>query len=169
MPTQDKRFLEAAIPELKDYLLSDILFWSLGAKLPRLTIGGLLLAQQRLRAQHLGVHLHPKIATHRERWRAAWEKKATKELNVRLNLWRNYLNDYRSKPGSHAINYRHEVRWRVMLELLLTDISANMIELTALDELLNQKLVADKFIWNENLKNQFSQDQYWFLYGYLPK
>jgi len=169
MPTQDQRFLEVAIPELKDYLLSDILFWSLGAKLPRLTLGGLLLAQRRLRAQNLGTHIHPKIATLRERWRAAWERKATKELNARLDLWRNYLVDYRSNPESHAVNYRHEVRWRVMLELLLTDISANLIELTALDELLNKKLVAGNFIWSQSYQNQFAQDQFWFLYGYLPE
>lgn len=168
MPTQDQRFLEIAIPELKDYLLSDVLFWPLGAQLPRLTIGGLLLAQRRLQAQNLGVHLHPKIATIREKWRAAWKKKAAKELNARLDLWRNYLNDYRSDPENHAENYRHEVCWRVMLELLLTDISANLIELTTYDELLNKKLVPDKFIWNENLKSQFSQDQFWFLYGFLP-
>ena len=169
MPTQDQRFLEAAIPELKDYLLSDILFWSLGAKLPRLTLGGLLLAQRRLRAQHLGVQFHPKIATLRERWRAAWERKIAKELNARLVLWRNYLNDYRSNPESYAKDYRNEVRWRVILELLLTDISANLNELTALDELLNKKLVPGKFIWNGNFKSQFSQDQFWFLYGDLTK
>ena len=168
MPTQDQRFLEAAVPELKDYLLSDVLFWSLGSKLPRLTIGGLLLAQRRLRAQHLGTHLHPEIATLRERWRSAWEKKAAKELHTRLVLWRNYLNDYRSNPESHASSYRNEVRLRVMLELIMTDISANVIELTAFDELLNKKLVVDRFIWNESYKSQFSQDQFWFLYGYLP-
>ncbi|NQU30215.1 MAG: hypothetical protein HQ525_06070 [Anaerolineae bacterium] len=167
-PEQDLHFLEVAIPELKDYLLSDILFWPLGAKQPRLTIGGLLLAQRRLRAQHLGVQFHPKIAALREKWHAAWERKAAKEVNARLDLWRNYLNDYRSNPESHAINYRHEVRWRVMLELLLTDISADLIELTTVDELLKGKLVPDKFIWKANLENQFSQDQYWFLYGFLP-
>lgn len=105
-PEQDLHFLEVAIPELKDYLLSDILFWPLGAKQPRLTIGGLLLAQRRLRAQHLGVQFHPKIAALREKWHAAWERKAAKEVNARLDLWRNYLNDYRSNPESHAINYR---------------------------------------------------------------
>jgi hypothetical protein len=51
---KDRAYLEAGIPELEDYLLSDELYWPISARghnLPRLTIGGLLLANDRLEAR----------------------------------------------------------------------------------------------------------------------
>ena len=116
-PKQDQNYIEKSIPELKNYLLSDILFYPMG-QLPRLTIGGLLLTQKRLKAGNLGTHLNPKLATIKRKWYAAWTKKSATELDARLRLWRSYLNDYRNKPEDYAADYKHEVRLRVMLELL---------------------------------------------------
>jgi hypothetical protein len=51
---KDRAFLEASVPELEDYLLSDELYWPITARgfdLPRLTIGGILLAKARLEAR----------------------------------------------------------------------------------------------------------------------
>ena len=50
----DRAYLEAGIPELGDYLLSKELYWPISARgynLPRLTVGGILLAQTRLGAR----------------------------------------------------------------------------------------------------------------------
>ena len=169
MPTPkiDQNYIETALPELKNYLLSDILFYPLMGQLPRLTIGGLLLAQRRLRAGNLGTHLDLKLATLRDKWRAAWEKKSAQEMDARLTLWRNYLSDYRTDPENYATDYRHEVRWRVMLELLAKEVDQIPTEIGVLDELLHVKFIKGKFLWDKNLQNQFAQDKFWFLYGKL--
>ena len=168
MPTlaEDRRYLEAALAELKNYLLSDVLFYPLTAPMPRLTIGGMLLAQRRLHAQKSASPLDFELDTLRTKWRAAWEKKSAKELDARLTLWRNYLNDYRNDENQ-ADHYRHEVRWRVMSELLLDEISQGSAELVGLDQLLRAKFQSGEFIWNDTLKREFPQDKFWFLYGKL--
>ena len=166
-PKQDQNYMETVLPELKNYLLSDILFYPLLGQLPRLTIGGLLLTQRRLRAENLGTHLDPKLATLRNKWRAAWGKKSAQELDARITLWRNYLGDYRADPENYAADYKHEVRWRVMLELLANEVDQIPAEIGVLDELLRVKFISGEFIWDENLQSQFSQEEFWFLYGKL--
>ena len=169
MPTlkQDLLFLEKSLPELKNYLLSDILYYPLMGKLPRLTIGGLLLTQRRLEAGNLGTHLDPKLATVKTKWRAAWAKKTARELEARLTLWRNYLNDYRADPENHTADYAHEIRWRVIMELLSAEVDQIPAEIAVLDQLLRTKFIPGKFIWDENLQSQFPEDKFWFLYGKL--
>ncbi len=82
MPTleKDQKYLETALPELKNYLLSDTLYYPMGQP-PRLTIGGLLLAQKRLRAGNYGTHLFPKLDSVKTKWYAAWTKKAVREID----------------------------------------------------------------------------------------
>ena len=169
MPTlkQDQNYIETALPELKNYLLSDILYYPLLGKLPRLTIGGLLLTQKRLEAGTGGTHLYPKLAAVKEKWRAAWAKKSARELEARLTLWRNYLNDYRGDPKNYATDYEHEVRWRVIMELLSAEVDQVPAEIAVLDQLLRVKFISGKFIWDENLQSQFPEDDFWFLYGKL--
>jgi len=165
MPTQDedRKYLQAALPELKAYLLSDILYYPLGGNLPRLTLGGILLAQRRL-----GTPPDPQFATVKETWRAAWTKKAAQETEARLTLWRNYLNDYRRDP-EQAENYPYEVRWRVMLTLLLPEAETSPADLPALDRFLRANLLSAPFIWDADLAKNFPQDEFWFLYGRLQK
>ena len=168
MPTsqEDILYLEKSLPELKNYLLSDLLFYPMG-KLPRLTIGGLLLAQKRLQAENLGTHLNPKLATVKIKWHSAWTKKSTRELESRLRLWQNYLNDYQNAPTEYAADYKHEVRLRVMLVLLADEAEQSPPELTALDQLLRVKLSSSGFMWDETLQSEFDQEKFWFLYGNL--
>lgn len=169
MPTSQENLLyfQTSLPELKNYLLSDILYYPLLGNLPRLTIGGLLLAQKRLKAENLGTQLNPKLATIKSTWYSAWTKKSTRELEARLRLWRNYLNDYQNAPAEYAADYKHEVHLRVMLALLSAEVDQIPAEITILDQLLRTKFISDKFIWDESLKKQFPKDDFWFLYGRL--
>ncbi len=168
MPTlaEDRRYFEAALAELKDYLLSDILYYPLTASMPRLTIGGLLLAQRRLHAYENASPLDLQLDTLRTKWRAAWEKKTAQELDARLTLWRNYLNEYRHNDEL-ADYYAHEVRLRVILGLLSAELGQEPDELIALDQLLRVKFHLGEFVWDEALSNEFSRDDFWFLYGKL--
>lgn len=169
MPTseQDLLYFQTSLPELKNYLLSDLLFYPLMGNLPRLTVGGLLLVQKRLQAENFGTHPDPKLATVKSKWSAAWTKKSTRELDARLTLWRNYLNDHRADPENYVADYKHEVRWRVIIELLLAEVDQIPAEIMALDEFLRVKFISGEFIWDENLQSQFPQDEFWFLYGEL--
>ena len=166
-PKQDLLYLETSLSELKNYLLSDILYYPLLGNLPRLTIGGLLLAQKRLKAGDLGTHLSPKLATVKTKWYAAWTKKSAQELDSRFTLWRNYLNDYRANPENYAADYKNEIRLRVMLEFLADEVDQIPIEIVALDEFLRSKLIKGEFLWDEDLESEFTQERFWFLYGNL--
>ena len=169
MPTseQDLLYIEKSFPELKSYLLSDILYYPLTGNLPRLTIGGLLLAKKRLQAENLGTHLSSKLTTVKRKWYVAWTKKAARELDSRLTLWRNYLNDYRANPENYVADYKSEVRLRVMLELLSEEVGETPTELIVFDELLRVKLTSSDFIWDKTLQSEFDQEKFWFLYGKL--
>jgi hypothetical protein len=136
-------------------------------QLPRLTIGGLLLAQKRLQAGNRRTHLFPKLDSVKTKWYAAWTKKSAREIESRLALWRNYLNDYQNKPAEYATDYVNEVRWRVMLELLVDEMDEMPPELISLDQLLRTKLKESNFIWDVHLQNEFPENKFWFLYGKL--
>jgi len=171
---KDKTYLEAGIPELGDYLLSKELFWPISARgfsLPRLTIGGILLAKARLEARDERIEsLVAQLDGVRSKWQVAWETKADQEVQTRLRLWSNYLADYRHSPEGHADAYPHEVRYRVMLHLLLVELPAPPPEqqaLSQLDSLLRASLIGDDFIWESDLQNGFPREVYWFLYGKL--
>ena len=170
----DRAYLEAGIPELGDYLLSKELYWPISARgynLPRLTVGGILLAQTRLGARGGRIE---KLATQldalRSKWRTAWETKAGREFQSRFGLWNNYLADYRHNPEGHADAYPHEVRYRVMLQLLLGELSTPPHEregLFQLDGILHASLSPGDFIWEADLQPGFPREVYWFLYGKL--
>ena len=163
-PAEDRKYIETALPELQTYLLSDTLFYPLTYPLPRLTLGGLLLAQRRLHAYEDASSLDLRLDTLRSKWCVAWEKKAIQEFETRLTLWRNYLDDCREEEALLE-NYAREVRWRVMLGLLSAELPADSSELNALDQRLRTKFRMGEFIWDEALVSEFSQDDYWFLYG----
>jgi hypothetical protein len=170
----DKAYLEASIPELGDYLLSKELYWPISARgytLPRLTIGGTLLALARLEAR--GERVEPLVMQLdgvRSKWRVAWETKAGREVQARMHLWSNYLADYRHSPEAHADAYPHEVRYRVMLHLLLAELPVSPAEqeaLSQLDSVVHAKLSSSDFIWDVDLRAGFPREVYWYLYGKL--
>jgi hypothetical protein len=173
-PEKDRAFIEAGIPELEAYLLSNELYWPITARgydLPRLTVGGFLLARKRLEAR--GERIEPLVAqldAVRSKWRVAWETKAGREVGARMRLWSNYLSDYRHNPEGHADAYPHEVRYRAMLHLLLAELPTSppeAEELAQLDSLLRANLISSDFVWEADLQSGFPHKVYWFLYGKL--
>ncbi|MCF6277136.1 MAG: hypothetical protein L3J16_00065 [Anaerolineales bacterium] len=172
MVTQEKdlRYLDSGIQNLEDYLHSKVLFWPLAAPLDRLTIGGLLLAQRRLEAQNAGMHLSARLDAVRNKWRAAWEEKASREIGMRYKLWKNYVKDYRSEPEVQAENYALEVRWRTILTLLAEELPAPPADiegLAELDDMVWGSFIPGDFIWDIAFEKGFPQDEFWFLYGTL--
>jgi hypothetical protein len=176
-------YLDAGVKILEKYLFSPDIYWSMGVAPPRgeppypsLTLGGLLLAQARLRSPALGPDLQwareqldRELEMMQRRWRTAWENKATREFHARLFLWRDYLEEYRSNPSNHKDRYSYEVGRRVMLQLLepyaVAVPAAERDMLHGLDELLRAVFVPGDFIWEAHLEAVFPSQPYWYLYG----
>ena len=176
MPTveQDWNFFQAGVAELEPYLLSDELYWPLASSrigLPRLTIGGLVLAETCLKVRMDKpdfLQLEQEKDRIRSKWYSAWECKAGREIRARLDLWRNYLVDFRQAPEAHADAYPQEVRWRVILHLLSSEATistAESDELGTLDEVLKASFMEGKFIWDVALVSAFQRHTCWYLYG----
>lgn len=182
----DLKYLQAGLVDLEGYLLSNELYWPTGANppaggrpYPRLTLGNMQLSRKRLEAEPLTSEQREELdrltakmdETHKQ-WQSAWEAKAARELTARINLWRDYLEDYRENPEANLDRYDYEVSRRVMVELLLPDVgkapSAETELLSGLDRLLKSVFIPGSFIWESHLMQSFPQSQYWFLYG-MPK
>ena len=183
----DLQYLEASLGLLEDYLLSQELYWQLGANPPRgepafpsLTLGAVLLAQARANARRLAAghekrftRINQQIDQIHKKWPVAWEKKARQEYSARLKLWRNFLEEYRQSPKENANRYAYEVGRRVMLALLEKHASEIPHEeeamISGLDGLLNAALDQGDFIWENEVAGGFSKNQYPYLYGKLKE
>jgi hypothetical protein len=181
----DFGYLQAGLAGLESYLLSKELYWNLGASsppgepaFPPLTLSSLLLSQARLHARSLTMEQRDALAQLDEQmdeirssWRVAWGRKAAHDFRARLNLWRDFLEEYREKPDANADRYPYEVSRRVMLHLLSSEaveIPEAEIELLAgLDQLLKAVFIPRDFVWDEDLSSGFPRDPYWYLYGKL--
>jgi len=186
-PTHEFEYLDYALDELENYLLSDELFWPVtvrpsgGGSFLKLTLGNLLLSLKKLEALSAVRQLTPaqeselrRIQTAFEavqrKWQVAWEAKAGREFKSRFDQWGNLLSDIKKDFERQAAYYPHEVRLRVLLELLQPHTETNDIdgyELAPMDAFLRGMLKRDAFLWDPALKPGFPEDVYWFLYGRL--
>jgi hypothetical protein len=183
---QDLQYLRLAAGSLEDFLLSDNTYWPLpelaGSRetyaVSRLSLGGLLSVLARISARTM-THaqreefegLRAKVEQAKNRWRSHWMQKAEKEFPQRLTLWQNFLGDLNPRSPSAQNEYRNEVRWRVMLELLQGE--ADQLppdaeaRLASLDSRLRALWRQDGFVWDDELAKAFPPDGFWFLYGQL--
>ncbi|GMR10203.1 MAG: hypothetical protein BMS9Abin28_1024 [Anaerolineae bacterium] len=167
--------LEDAVEEIESYLLSKDVIRARSGR-PSLSIGLISLNIRWLEAT-LGTHdqarlraVESKLAAVRDRWRVAWERKATAELRSRLNLWRGYLDDLEGRPGLGS-SYPQEVRNRAMAFDLL-DAAGNQPEiktlaasLDAIDSRFRKGFQPGAFVWEQVPESAFPHKPYWFLYG----
>jgi hypothetical protein len=187
MPSVDRDlgYLSIAVELLEDYLLSKEIFWRVNLRAPRgepgypsLTLGGILLAQIRLQARELTstqsdhfYSLDDEVNKMSNKWRIAWENKAKNEFRIRLNLWRNFLEDYRQNPSGNADRYGYEVSRRVMLHLLEQEAREIPLSernlLSGLDRILSGVLIEGDFVWDEDMVAGFPEQTYPYLYGEL--
>jgi hypothetical protein len=183
----DLNFLQAGLADLEIYLLSDELYWSIDAAAPageapypRMTLGNLFLARARLSGRRLSTverfeleNFNKRMQNIHQQWLVAWGKKSAREFSARLRLWRDFLEEYRSKPWNNLDRYAYEVTRRVVLHFLSSEakeIPAEEIELLAgLDVLLRAAFQPGSFVWSEKLKSSFPESPYWYLYGSLKQ
>ncbi|MBE9474492.1 MAG: hypothetical protein IMY85_06340 [Chloroflexi bacterium] len=181
----DLGYLETAVELLESYLLSKESYWKLNASspsgepgYPTLTLGALLLAEARIQARRLTssqnqqkLVLEKEINRIRMKWRTAWGNKAREEFRSRLDLWRNFLEEFRHDPQDNYDRYRYEVSRRVMLQLLegeAIDIPISQQQmLSGLDRILKGLMVPGDFVWDEQLAPGFPPENYSYLHSAL--
>lgn len=164
MTSHELRWLQAAVSQLKDYLLSNEIFWNLGFD-PQLTLGNLLLAELQVKASGAGdKDLLAEIAAHKKEWHSAWQKKAEREFASRLRQWTQYLAELSEHPARFAGQYKTEVRVRTLLELLAGEAPGLGSQLTALDSKLKALTVSGDFVWGADQEAAFPKAKYWFLW-----
>ena len=183
----DLQFLKAGIDQLESYLLSNDIYRPIGIRAaagetpyPQLTLGWLLLSH--LKTQNTSVssdqkreldHLSEQLESVHSRWRAAWGTKAKSEFHARLNLWRDFLEDYRKHPRENGDRYAYEINRRVLLDLLQTEAdnlpSSDLEMLDGLDRLLRSVFDPGDFVWETVFMVSFPKRTYWYLYGKLKQ
>jgi hypothetical protein len=177
-------YLQAGLQEVESYLLSNQLFWTVNASAllgepgyPKFTLGGFLFfglcarTLAKTASQVAAVRsIEADINSFRTRWQVAWERKASWEFGSRLRQWGNVLKEIRLDPEEHLDYYRYEVRWRVLIQILLSEIkaleTAQQEVLNGEDLLLRAIFSPGDFIWESELSPGFPSDPYWFLWGH---
>ncbi len=156
----DIEYLSAGVPELETYLLSKELYYPIGAHLPQLTLGGILLSVTRMGLK--GESFRAQVESIHSKWRSAWDAKSKREVKARNTLWMNYLAEYREDPKSGARLYSQNIRYRAMLSLLgqVTHES---------DALLKGVFKEGKFVWEEECAQNFPCETFWYLFGTLKE
>lgn len=156
----DLMYLKAGIPLLEDYLLSTELYYPLTGELPRLTLGGILLALARAGSRA------SKFAMECSRVRAAgqtaWEAKSKRELLARERSWMDYLAEVREDLPAAARLYPHNVRCRAMLSLLDRPEHES-------DSLLRGIFREGRFVWEPECAVNFPPGPFWYLYGSIKE
>jgi hypothetical protein len=178
----DLGYLEAVIELLQEYLLSKEIYWKITAVsppgepgYPGLTLGTILLSQKRIEARSLTpaqesrhYQIQNKIEQLRTRWRTAWGGKAREEYRSRLNLWGNYLEEFRQDPEGNFDRYPYEVGRRVMLQLLAQEADSVPVSqeqmVAVLDRVLEGSMIPGEFVWDESLSGGFLSVEYPYLY-----
>ena len=179
----DLEYLQIGVEEIKDYLLSEELFWPVTGRpsggrpfFLKMTIGNLLLSEHRLATLSAERLLSPSEESEflrmqqgfevvRSKWQVAWESKASKEVQFRSKQWMQTLEELKSDRYQYAPYYRTEVRVRVLLELLADQVSQkDRVKFQAFDTALKGMLKPGEFIWQEELAPGFPADKYWYLY-----
>lgn len=183
---QDQLFFTEAAAVLKDYLLSDALFWPVTGlparsdvfQIDRLTPGNLRLAQLRLAAQPSRLpsgfrldDLNAQVESVQTAWQTAWQRKCSQEWKQRLGDWMSFLDEALRQPAAHGQEYHFKIRWRVILELIRDDVSRATPGpdsiLPGIDARLASRFQAGDFLWTPELAPAFPAPKFWFLYGTL--
>jgi len=180
-PQYDLRYWQAALDALVTYLQSPELFWKLDVApplgepaYPPLTVGNLLLARQRLqRPLPPALDAQRQTLEHRfqnlvREWRASWQRKAAKELEMRARLWAQYIEECVQSRAESSF-YATEVRNRVLADLLQVEGGAHLPAAADLlahaDQRLRARFEPGTFVWDEDLRPAFPRERFWYLYG----
>jgi hypothetical protein len=180
---RDLKILEQMAIEMEAYLISDSMHWTMAERdMPRLTIGGYLMRQQRLPI--LRNHLRPE---EQARLDAAikhfnqtliekvvrFEHRAHQELHAFLSEWTCYLRGLTKYRALAVTRYASEVDTRVVITALIDKLLEAPYQLdpqipnevAVLDQSLRRHWQVGRFVWEPVWRPAYPQEKYWWLYG----
>lgn len=166
---KDLAYIKSSVDELENFLLSEDVI----RQLPGISLsaGGILLAYQRISAANLEDQIlsdWKALEEIRNHWKTAWINKSLAELKMRLRQWGDFVLGMASDKYESSSAYRHQVRNRVMLQLLEESIPI-LVEgyadsIKRKDAILEKYSVDNDFVWEEEVISGFPKEKYWYLY-----
>lgn len=166
---KDLTYIKSSVYELESFLLStDVL-----RQLPNMSFsaGGILLSYERLSAAKLADQVKTEwdaLEEIRNHWKTAWANKCQAESKMRLRQWGDFILGFASDKHELSTAYRHQVRNRVMLQLMAESNPALAVEyadsIQRKDAILKKYSVENEFVWEEEVKPGFPEEKYWYLY-----
>ena len=179
----DLLILEEMAANMAAYLVSDITNWTIPrSNMPKLTIGGYLMRQHRLRV--IQDRLQPddqvRLFTTTQKFDdtlvervVRFEDRAHQELHARIGQWINYLRDLGGRVASEANYYAGIVDTRVVITSLIVQLQKHpyqleqgvLEEVNTLDNNLRVRLEDCEFIWDAVWKPAYPKEIFWWLYG----
>jgi hypothetical protein len=170
---------------LTPYVYEEELYGKVGASMPRLTLGALLLRLRRLetlrgKMNSAQVGLLDQIeAQHesvRREWTTHYNQKLVQEASARLRDMQTYLKECREDPKACAGAYMPEALRRTMIqeviqaapeaELQGSDVAMRVKEV---DGGLRRYVQKSDFIWSDILRAAYPVETYWWLYSRPPR
>ena len=183
---QDLEILEAMVAGMRAYLASDATHWPMtGDNMPKLTIGGCLMRQERLQQlrNQLSFADQARLATSVNAFNAGltdqvvrFEGRAHDELHARLREWTTYLHDATSKMATKRAHYANAVDARIVITSLMNKLSQPPYQLDVrlvqdvaqMDTHLKGQWQTNDFVLDSVWENAYPLAEYWWLYG-CPK
>lgn len=169
MLKRDMAYLNYSPSELESFLLSKDTI----RVLPNfaLSAGGILLAQKRLAAAGLDREVataSQEIETIRGQWKTAWSMKCHAELKMRMRQWGDFLLGMAPDKTEPTTAFKHQVRSRVIMQLIEDTIPAEAKEFSESierkDKILAKFSVDNDFIWEPEVQSAFPREKFWYLY-----
>jgi hypothetical protein len=179
----DVAVVEFMVSKMAGYLASHNLFGPTNGKMPKTTLGGYLMRQQRLRG--VGEGVLPTAVF--DRFRLAdsqfeqilsqnivrTEQKGAEEFAARLRQWEAYIRDLRQDAKTHGVYYATAVEPRAMLAALQQRLTQPPYQfetrlnerLTLLDSGLRGIWEPGDFVWPAAWAQAYPASDYWWLYG----
>jgi hypothetical protein len=178
---EDLDVFTTMVEHLTPYLYEDKLFGEISNRYPKLTLGGMLARQYRLRAlegdlssgQLQRFHdARDQLEQLRYEWLSHYKEKLEQEFSSRLNAVRWFLDDCKNDPQTCDANYPNEAEKRTLIHHLVQEAQAKSAFgkeqrslLQAIDQRLRGLARGETFLWDQQLKDIYPRSEFWWLYG----
>ncbi len=187
-PANDLKEAVAMANALVPYIHESELYGSTGggffSRMPRLTVGGLLMRLRRLDAlrdtlnDSQQAELQAAIDRNEEvfrTWRNHYEGKLEREATSRLNAMNAFFDECASNPRSCSGNYSPEASRRTIVQELIIAMKERKMDPSNIEKLaraadsrLQSYTRPADFIWDEQLRSVYPRADFWWLYQKPP-
>ena len=180
---RDLNIISAMSDEMIQYLNSAVLFWPMTqSAYPKLTPGSYLMRVQRLQklANLLDEAERFQLSIVVEAFQAITteqvvqvEQKASRELDARIHQWEQQISDFNLGTDVSRTYYKTDAQIRVMITVLIQLLQTSpyqldpqvQVKVRKLDEKLQKEWQAGEFVWPDEWRPAYTENQYWWLYG----